>query len=147
MRRSNCSDPIPPGTPGQPRGHYFFFGCPGPLITIFLPSCPALFITHIFHLTLGLPGGGDGGRTIWPAHYSTTTFPLHTSWLLQLLHGFKSFRWKIFQKDKDSDFSQIDQQFAMFSLCLPFRVIYKADHRSYDRANQKRPINHYLRVF
>ena len=58
MRRSKCSAPIP----------QLFFGCPGLLITTFLPcpalckhynhsffKCPALFITYIFPLTPGLP--------------------------------------------------------------------------------------------
>ena len=41
MRRSNCSAPILP-PPGHPRGHHFFGGCPGLLITLFFP-CPALY--------------------------------------------------------------------------------------------------------
>ena len=68
MRRSNCSDPIPPG-------HHFFLGCPGLLITLLLP-CPALckhsdhsffsaqplFITLLFSLTKGLPREGMGAE-------------------------------------------------------------------------------------
>ena len=67
MRRSTCSDPIPPGTPGG----ITFFGCPGLLIATFLPcpalykhskhsffQCPALFITHLVPLTTGLPRRG-----------------------------------------------------------------------------------------
>ena len=62
--------PIPP--PRAPRGHHFFGGCPGVLITLFLPcpaldkhsnhsffQCPAFFITHIFPLTLGQPRGEE----------------------------------------------------------------------------------------
>ena len=41
MRRSNCSAPIP--SPGQPRGHHFFYCCPGVLITLIF-TCLALYI-------------------------------------------------------------------------------------------------------
>ena len=63
MRRSNCSAPIPPG-------HQFFLAAPvllslyfflaspyiNTLITLFC-SAPPFFITHIFPLTPGQPGG------------------------------------------------------------------------------------------
>ena len=82
---------------GPPRGNHFFFGCPGLLITLFLPcpvlinhfssfifQCPALFSLHFlvprpflsrkFFSDPGAARGaravGGGGRTIWPAHYS-----------------------------------------------------------------------------
>ena len=65
MRRSNYSDPIPPGTLGD----ITFFYCPGLFIIISLPSnsfilqCPALFITPIFLSDPGLPRGGQNNLT------------------------------------------------------------------------------------
>ena len=92
-RRSNCSAPIPTGI----LMYITFFGCPGFLITFFLPypaliyhfnpfifQCSALFftpffsvppylMTHSFLLTPGPPGGrGSGVRTIWLVHYAIT---------------------------------------------------------------------------
>ena len=64
MRRSNYSDPIPPGTLGD----ITFFYCPGLFIIISLPSnsfilqCPALFYHTLFSSDPGA-ARGDGGRT------------------------------------------------------------------------------------
>ena len=78
IRRLNCSSPIPPG---HPWGHHFFVGCPGIFITLFLPcpalykhynhsffQCPTLFYHANFSSDPVAAPGGDGGRTIWPAH-------------------------------------------------------------------------------
>ena len=64
-----------PPSPRAPPGTSLFRVCPGPLITLFLPclalykhsnysfvQCPALFITYIFPLTPGRPGGGMGAE-------------------------------------------------------------------------------------
>ena len=80
MRRLNCPAPFPPTS------HHFFCCCPGVLITLIFTypalynhhnhpffGCPALFYhTHIFS-DPGAARGGDGGRTIWPAHYTKDT--------------------------------------------------------------------------
>ena len=65
---------------GHPRGHHFLFGCPGLLITtfflLFSLHWPTLFITPIFHLTPGLPGGMEAeqfDRRIMDGHLSTST--------------------------------------------------------------------------
>ena len=78
MRRSNCSAPI---LPGHTRG-ITFFACPGPLINL-LFLCPPYIVTNFtlfssaqpffYHTQFSsdpgsAPGGGDRGRTIWPAH-------------------------------------------------------------------------------
>ena len=76
MRQSNCSDPIPLGT----HGDITFFGCPGLLITLYLP-CPSLlnhfkrfiFQCQVLHYHAHFssdPGSarGDGLETIWLAH-------------------------------------------------------------------------------
>ena len=71
MRRSNCSDPPPPG---HLRGHHFVLGCPGLLITLFLSyhalhkhynhsffHCAALFYhTHFSSDPGAAPSGGIG---------------------------------------------------------------------------------------
>ena len=77
-RRSNYSDLIPPGSPGDITfslvalvflSPHFDLAVPWLifLITWFL-STPTFFIAHIFLLTPGLPGVGDV-RIICPAHY------------------------------------------------------------------------------
>ena len=84
MRRSNCSAPIPPG---HPRGHHFFCCCPGVLITFsyiitkitLFSSVPSFFITRIFSLTPGLPGGGGWGQ-------NNLTSALYTEYLVMIVN-------------------------------------------------------------
>ena len=71
MRRSNCSDPIPPGTPGDITfwrvapvflSLYFSLALPyiNTIITLF-SSAPPFFVPVCHNFV-------DGGRTIWSAH-------------------------------------------------------------------------------
>ena len=43
-----------PHPPGHPQGHHFFKGCPGLLITLFIP-CPALYINTLISLFFKCP--------------------------------------------------------------------------------------------
>ena len=110
MRRSNCSAPIPPGTPGTslfllPQGSYhlnFYFPAlyNHPNHPFF--DCPALFNhTHIFSDPGAAGGGGNGGRTIWPAHKLIISlslkWPFKKSWFPRNVH-LKSFQFELLSR-------------------------------------------------
>ena len=84
--------PSPRAPPGTslflllPRSSYHLnFYVPRPIWSPKSPffRVPRPFLSHAYFLWLwGFPGGGDGGRTIWPSHnhYSKITFEKFTFW-------------------------------------------------------------------
>ena len=144
MRRSNCSAPNPPGHPRD----ITFFCYPGVLITLFLPcpalykhsnhsffQCPAHFLSHKFFLwPRGCPGG-DGGRTIWPAHYINSRKSIFAkSKLLQENSLFivrEIIRFAIILKSCFKSCSPL-KEFEQDTTIIPFRAIIVVTWRHYD---------------